>query len=194
MKPAVLNETWATIVFWATVGATGVYDLVISVSHRVDRNDAPDHSQVPLTLAVAGGLIGGLIATRVSALDMPGPSWWPVALGLGVAIAGFALRIWAVRSLGRYFTKDLVVVRDQPVVESGPYRFVRHPSYTGLLAVFLGIGIMLGNYLALAICFGAPAIAFVWRIGVEERMLRRELGAPYEAYAAARKRLVPGFW
>lgn len=194
MKPAVQHETWAGIVFWGTILVTAGYDLSISLRHRVDHRDAPDRSQIPLSIGVVGGVAGGIWATGAPALDMPGPAWWPVALGLLLAIAGLALRIWAVNSLGRYFTKDLTVVPGQPVVDAGPYRFVRHPSYTGLLAIFLGIGVMLGNFLSLAICFGATTIAFVWRIRVEERMLRTQLGEPYEAYAARRKRLVPGVW
>ena len=53
---------------------------------------------------------------------------------------------------------------------------------------------MLGNLLSLAVYFGASTVAFVWRIRVEERMLGAALGAPYEAYAATRKRLLPGIW
>jgi protein-S-isoprenylcysteine O-methyltransferase Ste14 len=195
VKPAVLNETWAGIAFWTTVAVTSLYDFALSAGHRVDREARKDRGQVPLTLAVAGGLFAAVvIAGNVHSLELPGSASWPVVAGLIVAWSGFALRVWAVTTLGRFFTKTLTVSAEQPVIDSGPYAFVRHPSYTGLLATSFGFGLMLGNVLSLAVCFGASTGAFVWRIQVEERMLRRGLGAPYEAYAATRKRLVPGVW
>jgi protein-S-isoprenylcysteine O-methyltransferase Ste14 len=181
--------------FWATVAVTAFYDFAISARHRVEREARKDRGQVPLTLAVAGGVVAAVvIAANVHSFEMPGGAGWPVVAGLAVAWGGFALRVWAVTTLGHFFTKTLAVSADQPVIDSGPYAFVRHPSYTGLLATSFGYGLMLGNWLSLVVCFGASTVAFVGRIRVEERMLHTALGARYEAYAAERKRLVPGVW
>ena len=195
MKPAVLHETWAGIAFWTMVAVTAVYDFALSARHRVERDARKDRGQVPLTLAIIVGLVAAVeIAANVPSLELPGGAGWPVVVGLVITWSGFALRVWAVRTLGRFFTKTLTVSADQPVIDSGPYAFVRHPSYTGLLATSFGFGLMLGNLLSILVAFGIPAFAFVWRIRVEERMLRDSLGARYAAYAANRKRLVPGIW
>ncbi len=195
MRPAVLNDTWPAIAFWATVAVTLGYDLVLSATRHVEPGAAKDHAQIWLHLAVTAGLVLAIwVAPEAHSLDMPGGRIWPVVAGFVVAWAGFAFRVWAIRTLGRYFTKTLTTVEDQPVIDTGPYAYVRHPSYTGLVAILLGIGLMLGNWLSVLLCFGTTLVAFAYRIVVEERMLRSELGEPYERYAATHRRLVPGVW
>src|SRR5215216_7825468 len=85
------------------------------------------------------------------------------------------------------------VVVDQ-VATRGPYRWVRHPSYTGLLLIALGFGLGVGNWLSLAICAVIPLVGLVPRIAVEEAELARVLGDPYRSYQKATRRLVPGLW
>ena len=80
------------------------------------------------------------------------------------------------------------------MVASGPYRFVRHPSYTGIAMVLAGIALASGDVwslLAVAV-LGGDGLAV--RIRAEERQLTQALGAEYERFAAGRKRLVPGLW
>jgi protein-S-isoprenylcysteine O-methyltransferase Ste14 len=108
--------------------------------------------------------------------------------------AGLVLRVWAVRTLGRFFTVEVSVESDQPLVDTGPYARIRHPSYTGLLAFYVGLGIALDSYLSVAAAVLLPLAAVVNRIHHEERTLLRELGEPYEAYALRTARLVPGIW
>jgi protein-S-isoprenylcysteine O-methyltransferase Ste14 len=96
--------------------------------------------------------------------------------------------------LGAFFTVQVRVTPGQAVVESGPYRFVAHPSYTGLVMTFVGIGLMLGNWLALACLILLPAIGLVVRIRVEERAMLAGIGEPYRCFLATRARLIPGVW
>jgi protein-S-isoprenylcysteine O-methyltransferase Ste14 len=80
------------------------------------------------------------------------------------------------------------------VVSTGPYRWVRHPSYTGLLLIVIGFGVGVGNWLALAICVVVPVPGMLRRIQVEEAELARVLGDPYRRYQTETKRLIPGLW
>ncbi len=114
--------------------------------------------------------------------------------GLAVFAGGLALRAWAVHELGRFFKFTVVVQADHQVVDTGPYRLIRHPSYTGLLMIELGLGIALGTWLSIPACLLPPLIAFAVRLVTEERVLARELGDPYRAYMARTHRLVPGVW
>ena len=107
---------------------------------------------------------------------------------------GLAIRVWAVAALGRAFRTTVEVDADQAVVSSGPSRWVRHPSYTGLLLIMAGFGLAVGNWLALAACLALPLPALLRRIQVEEAELTRVLGEPYRAYRTQTKRLVPGLW
>jgi protein-S-isoprenylcysteine O-methyltransferase Ste14 len=112
------------------------------------------------------------------------------ALGLVLASAGIALRWYAVVTLGRFFTTRVQTTDDQVVVESGPYRVIRHPSYTGLLLTILGILLCSTNWISLA-CFLVVVPGFAYRIRVEERALIDALGDPYRDYMLRTRRLVP---
>ena len=94
---------------------------------------------------------------------------------------GLALRVWAVLTLGRSFSTFIQVDADQAVVTHGPYRWVRHPSYTGLLLIALGFGLGVGNWLSLAICAVIPLVGLLPRIAVEEAELARVLGDQYRS-------------
>jgi protein-S-isoprenylcysteine O-methyltransferase Ste14 len=126
---------------------------------------------------------------------------WPVAalpyqhlfaaLGVIVFVAGLVLRWYSIIQLGRFFTVNVAIAEDHQLIESGPYRWVRHPSYTGALLAFLGFGLSLGNWLALVVITVPISFAFAYRMNVEERALIGALGDRYASYARRRKRLVP---
>ena len=107
---------------------------------------------------------------------------------------GLLLRWWCFVALGRYFTVVLKTTSDQVVVERGPYRFLRHPSYSGLLLALLGCGVMLGNWAATLTAFAVLLAAVVYRIRIEERALIASLGDSYRVFAKHRARLVPFIW
>ena len=95
---------------------------------------------------------------------------------------------------GKYFTVVVKTSDDQPVVERGPYRVLRHPSYAGLLLAFVGAGLMVGNWVAAAGAVGVVSIALVYRLRIEERALTAALGDRYREFAASRARLIPYVW
>ena len=112
-------------------------------------------------------------------------------VGALLFVLGVALRWWSIIHLGRFFTVNVAIAKDHRVVSDGPYRFVRHPSYTGALLAFLGLGLLLHNWLALLILIVPITVMFLWRINIEERALTAALGAAYTDYMARTKRLVP---
>jgi protein-S-isoprenylcysteine O-methyltransferase Ste14 len=164
-------------------------------SARSRRGRSVDHGSliaVVVTLAV-GALIAIWSAVRVPTALLPFPRTSYV-VGLMIIWLGIALRQWAVWTLGPFFTVVVRVAARQTVVESGPYRWVRHPSYTGLLVTLLGLGVALGNWLSMLALVTVPVLGLVIRIRVEERELLSGLGEPYRRYCEQRKRLVPGIW
>lgn len=80
---------------------------------------------------------------------------------------------------------------DQQVVQHGPYKLIRHPSYTGALVVVIGLGLMIGNWVSLCALATCLFLGLLYRISVEERELRLHLGQPYEEYMQRTKRLIP---
>jgi len=111
--------------------------------------------------------------------------------GFVLFLGGLALRWYSIGYLGRYFTVDVSVSPEHKLIDSGPYRCIRHPTYTGALLGFLGLGFCFGNWLSI-LFLTAPIIgAFLWRIRIEESALTDALGENYRAYMARTKRLIP---
>lgn len=120
---------------------------------------------------------------------------WPVfAIGAVVGWLGTFLRWWSFATLGPLFTMVVKATADQPIVDRGPYRWVRHPSYSGLVVALLGIGLMLGNWAGLVSSVVVILAAIVYRIRGEERALIAARGAAYLDYAQGRARLFPFIW
>ena len=117
-----------------------------------------------------------------------------LALGLALMWGGVAFRLWAVATLGRFFRTKVMVLDDHRLIRTGPYRWLRNPSYTGTVVTLMGIGVAIGNWVSLALLLGCALPAYAWRIEVEEDALRRRFGAEHEAYAKARWALIPLVW
>jgi protein-S-isoprenylcysteine O-methyltransferase Ste14 len=96
--------------------------------------------------------------------------------------------------LGKYFTVDVGIQPGHRVIQDGPYRFVRHPSYSGAIVALAGIGCLTFNYLGLVLILICTSLAYALRIPVEEKALLAQFGSEYEKYAARTKRLVPGIY
>jgi protein-S-isoprenylcysteine O-methyltransferase len=111
--------------------------------------------------------------------------------GVVLFVAGLTLRWWAIITLGRFFTVDVTIEKDHELVERGPFRIVRHPSYTGVLLAFVGLAMSLRNWAALLVILVPIGAAFIHRMNVEEDALSRALGPRYANYMKRTKRLVP---
>src|SRR5262249_51469200 len=104
---------------------------------------------------------------------------------------GLGLRVWAMAALGKFYTRTLLTLPDQRVVDRGPYRWLRHPGYLGSLLVWVGSGFAYGNWILAAVIASLMVPAYAYRIGSEERLLRERFGDAYESYARRTWRLVP---
>ena len=179
------------LVLWA-LGEISI--RVISARNSAGDGGRPEWSSFILILVSFAIGIGGAFfaAGHVTEAAFPLARWPIFTVGLLSISAGLALRWWAVAVLGRSFTVQVRVRDDQQVVERGPFAVVRHPSYSGLLLVFLGVGLGLGNWLALIVAVIAPAAGIVFRINVEERTLIAALGDAYRGYSRrVRFKLIP---
>jgi protein-S-isoprenylcysteine O-methyltransferase Ste14 len=142
-------------------------------------------------------LFGGILFIPVGHAVAPdvtiGGGVWVFCLGVLIGWTGLLLRWWSFVTLGKYFTVVLKTSEDQPVVDRGPYRVLRHPSYTGLLLAFAGCVLMDGNWLSSCSVVIVLA-ALMYRIRIEERSLDAALGERYRDFASSRARLVPFLW
>ena len=116
---------------------------------------------------------------------------WLLYPGVVLMFIGILVRQWSIFTLGRYFTLTVSVQKDQKVVDYGPYRFIRHPSYLGLFMIIIGMGLALHSWVGILILLVMNCVAFGYRIRVEEKVLVSELGDDYIRYMKRTKRLIP---
>jgi protein-S-isoprenylcysteine O-methyltransferase Ste14 len=187
----------APIPFDVVIGIWALLEVWIRLRSRLNRRGVrlERGSLLVVIGAIYAGVAGGfLLAEKVHSAAIAEGRWPLFVVGMVLICAGIAIRQWAVALLGELFTIDVRVHPGQTVVERGPYRWVRHPSYAGLILTFVGIGLALGNWAALIVLAVLPTLGLVVRIRFEERALLDGLGEPYRRFAASRPHLFPGLW
>lgn len=112
-------------------------------------------------------------------------------VGALLTMLGVAFACWARHVLGRNWSSVVQVKQDHELIQSGPYRHVRHPIYTGLLLAFFGTAMAIGEWRG-AICVVIVAVSFWFKLKLEERWMRENFGAAYESYMQRTKALIPG--
>jgi len=140
-----------------------------------------------IMVSVAAGIY---VAKHWSAAALPHHRSFMFA-GVALFVTGLLLRWWAIITLGRFFTVDVAIEPDHELIERGPFRMVRHSSYTGVLLAFVGLALTLGNWAALLAILVPIGAAFIHRMNVEESALSGALGPQYTDYMRRTNRLVP---
>ena len=195
MLPLIYTTPAYIIAFVATVVLTRIPETILLA--RRSRSDPTARKEdrgslVVMTIVTGGGVIAAcLLAATWTAAAIPSLRPLVTIVGIVVFLLGAALRWWSIYTLGRYFTADVAVRSTQSVVQSGPYRFVRHPSYTAILIMLLGVGLALANWAAIIIMVAGGIIGLGYRVMVEERALVEALGQPYADYMRHTKRFIP---
>jgi protein-S-isoprenylcysteine O-methyltransferase Ste14 len=193
--PLVFRHGPAEVAFTVAVAVWVVFEFVMRVRQRL-RSGAPaqDPTAFVLVLCLAAAIVVAQVLGRRGALRWPGGPVWPFAVGMVLIAAGIGLRAWSIATLGRMFQYQITIQPGHRVITTGPYRYVRHPSYSGIALVLAGIALACDDVwgLAAAAVLGGTGLAV--RIHAEEQQLAQALGAEYEHFAVGRKRLLPGVW
>jgi len=181
------------VLFACTIAVWLFLEVPQALKRRPEASSGDRGSLLIVRISATVAIVLAGFALRIPTASVPDGT---VLFGLGLVMmwCGIGLRFWSFRTLGRYFTFSVMTSADQPVVTNGPYRFVRHPSYLGIILVLTGLGATYGNWLSLAALMLVPLIGFIYRIHVEEAALSTTLGSVYTSYASGRKRLMPYVW
>ena len=115
-------------------------------------------------------------------------------MGIGAFVLGLVIRWYSIVHLGRFFTVDVAIASDHRLIDTGPYRFVRHPSYSGALMAFLGLALCLGNWASLVLIVMPVLLVFLRRMQVEEAALLQAFGDRYRDYSRRTKRVIPAIY
>jgi protein-S-isoprenylcysteine O-methyltransferase Ste14 len=190
------EQPGANIAFWTLFGLFALGEFAMRLRSRFNRSGtrAERWSLLVVVAAVVGGMLSGIALASRDVGSIVFARWPLFVVGLLLMAVGIFIRQWAVFTLGRFFTADVRVHPGQTVVERGPYRWARHPSYSGLLIFFVGLGLALSDWLSVIILAVLPAAGLLVRIRSEERALLAALGDDYRRYAATHHRLFPGIW
>jgi len=129
-----------------------------------------------------------ILVTRIGQL----PAGWIALRVIGVALSLYAAVMipWAGRTLGRSLTPGAAVLKDHALVQTGPFRLVRHPIYSAVAALWLGAGLGTLNWIFLA-SWPVIVMGVLHQAKTEEGMMRARFGDAYDAYSAGKERLVP---
>jgi protein-S-isoprenylcysteine O-methyltransferase Ste14 len=184
----------ARIVFFLGIGAFSAGELVQALRLRRRATHVDVRAEAVFRLVFFGGILMLPLGRAVAPGAVIGGGVFLFALGVVLGCLGLLLRWSSFVTLGKYFTVVVKTSEDQPVVDRGPYRVLRHPSYTGLLLVFAGVGLMVGNWLGAVGAVVLVLIAVIYRLRIEERALIAALGDRYRQFAASRARLIPYVW
>jgi protein-S-isoprenylcysteine O-methyltransferase Ste14 len=156
--------------------------------------DAPaDRGSIYAVIALQGlgffvAFLAGWIAPPWARFGNPYDAFW---IGIAIIIAAAVLRRMCFRALGESFAGEVRVRPDQRVVTDGPYRWVRHPSYSAGTLLAVGMGITLGTWLGALAGGVLTLIGYAYRVSVEERALLHGLGDSYRSYMLQTKRFIP---
>ena len=157
--------------------------------------DADRRAKRLVIAAVWFGLVLAFVLVKnVPALLAGADTWATLLLGVAIACLGTLARAWSILTLGTFFRRDVMVETGQAVIRKGPYRWLRHPGYTGTLVNTFGLALAFGSWVGAALAVTIATLGHLPRIRVEEAELRDGLGEAYAGYASTTARLVPGVW
>jgi protein-S-isoprenylcysteine O-methyltransferase Ste14 len=112
-------------------------------------------------------------------------------VGMALFVIGFMIRIHSLLTLKQYFTYSVAKVENHKIIETGLYKFIRHPGYLGQLFIFIGISTSISNWLSIPAMMIPVTLGYLYRIKVEERFMLEQLGKDYLNYQERTKRLIP---
>jgi protein-S-isoprenylcysteine O-methyltransferase len=181
---------------WILVGVAVVISAFQPIYKPIDRS-APQHDR-----RTAAQIVWSVYLTQfvgiIEAIYFRYPDsfrWnWITTVALIGMLAGLALRVWAVLTLGRFFTWFITVYDDHQVIRTGPFGFIRHPAYVGALLLFVSTLIFLHAWVGALLSLGFQLFAYVRRIHYEEAMMIDRLGENYKAYTREVYAMVPLVW
>lgn len=176
--------------------ATALFVLMFAVEAKSLRrsttaNDRDQSSLKYILWAVAALPVGVWLGATNLAGHIKRGEIYLQACGLLLLLLGWFIRQRAIATLREYFTINVAVQHNQQLITNGLYRSIRHPSYTGYLLRFLGLGLAWANWLTILIIFIPQLMAVLYRIRVEEKALTEAFDGEYLRYCRTTKKLIP---
>ena len=187
-----ISLLWKILFYGWTAGEVC---LVIVTRTRKSGGTVRDRgSMVILWATIVGSIFAaGWIHDNVPAPMFAGAQWLKYT-ALSLMIAGLLIRWTAILSLGKSFSVNVAIRKTQTLYQSGLYRLVRHPSYSGMLLCIVALALIQRNWIGAAVVLVPTTAAVLYRIHVEEAALMDGFGSQYQVYCRTTRRLIPGIY
>jgi protein-S-isoprenylcysteine O-methyltransferase Ste14 len=171
----------------------GFFEVVMNLRQRSRGKIASSGDKGSLWLLYGLITIGYALAFAIGATKTGRIYYWNTyfAIGMTLIVIGLMIRVHSILSLKQYFTYSVARVENQKLIETGLYKFIRHPGYLGQLVIFIGISTSLSNWLSILVMMIPVTLGYLYRISVEERFMSEQLGEDYLKYQARTKKIIP---
>lgn len=185
-----LHPKFLTIVFFSLIITT----TQPMFSIKDIQNNSKD--RLPFFLIALSTIISCIVSEIEWAYYRNGEQEIPFVtfIGLLFMLAGAVIRVWSIRTLGKYFSSVITIEDNHVLIETGPYQYVRHPSYSGAFLILVGCPVFLGSLYSIPIAVLLMSLAYAIRINREEKILKQFFGEKYIAYCKTRKKMFPFIW
>jgi protein-S-isoprenylcysteine O-methyltransferase len=180
-----------TAIFSTVFACWGLSEIAISVLLRTKTEPTKDAGTLKLVLIAAYSSLFVALYLAISDDGVFVRQSPAGVTGLAMILFGMAIRFWSIATLRHFFTVNVTLRDDHRLIRVGPYRLLRHPSYTGALLEFYGFALAVENLWAALIVVIPITYAFFVRMRVEEGVLRAAFPEDYPAYERETRRLVP---
>jgi protein-S-isoprenylcysteine O-methyltransferase len=172
-------------------------EVIVAIATRTrggEGNIRDRGSMLILWIVIAAAITACEWLSAVVTAPLFGGAHWLRLVSVLVLLTGIAIRWTAILTLGKAFSANVAIREEQRLKQSGLYRFVRHPSYSGLFLILLAVGLHSRNWAGLLVLIVPATAALIYRIHVEEAALSEPFGKQYADYRKATWRLVPGLY
>lgn len=181
----ILNCTWVLSEIW----------IAIATRTRNSSGNVRDRGTIYLLwVVIFSSITAASWYGETHTPNLFGGGAWIRDVSIAVMIAGLVLRWIAILTLGKFFSSNVAIHATHTVIKTGLYRWMRHPSYTGLLLSLFAVGLHTRNWISFLIVIVPTTAALLYRIHVEEIALRDHFGQEYIDYSRATRRLIPGVY
>jgi len=171
----------------------GFFEVFLNLRQRRKNNVTASNDKNSLRLLYGLITVGYFLSFAIGATKLGRIFYWNTffAIGMSLVAIGLMIRIHSILTLKQFFTYSVAKVENHEIIETGLYKFIRHPGYLGQIFIFIGISISISNWLSIFIMMLAITLAYLYRIKMEERFMLEQIGENYLKYQNRTKRLIP---
>lgn len=171
----------------------GFFEVIMNLRQRSKSKATSSSDKSSLWWLYGLITLGYALSFSIGATKIGRIYYWNTffVVGMALFVIGFMIRIHSILTLKRYFTYSVVKVENHKIIETGLYKFIRHPGYLGQLIIFIGISTSISNWLSILIMMIPIAVGYIYRIKVEEIFMIEQMGENYLNYQKRTKRLIP---